>query len=201
MTNTHEDQPAFLTPSEVAKELMVSPVTVRQWAQKGMIKAISTPGGHRRYPREEVDAFIQKHMKTHQDAEINTATRKLLIVDDDDQLRTFYKVLLENKAPSITVETAIDGYDAGLKIQRFNPDTVLLDLTMPTLDGFEVCKKIKADSSTRHIRVIAMTGYPSEENINRILEAGAEQCLTKPINNNALLNTLMLTEDSRKNSG
>jgi CheY-like chemotaxis protein len=49
------------------------------------------------------------------------------------------------------------------------------------MDGFAVCQRIKQNPKTRHIRVVAMTGYPSQENVQRILNAGAEACLSKPL--------------------
>jgi len=52
---------------------------------------------------------------------------------------------------------------------------------MPTMDGFETCKSIKSDPDTENIRIICMTGFGSEENISRILELGAEDCLSKPM--------------------
>lgn len=63
---------------------------------------------------------------------------------------------------------------------------------MPGIDGYEVCKLIKSDPFTRHIRVIAITGFHTEENITRIMGAGAEACLQKPINRHELLETVGL---------
>jgi len=53
---------------------------------------------------------------------------------------------------------------------------------MPGMDGFSVCQRIKDDPATSNIRVIAMTGYTNLENVQRIMQAGAEKCLKKPIN-------------------
>jgi two-component system cell cycle response regulator len=63
---------------------------------------------------------------------------------------------------------------------------------MPGMDGFEVCRRVKNDPATATIRVIAMTGYPTEENIKRILAAGAESCMTKPVDHAELLAVLDL---------
>jgi CheY-like chemotaxis protein len=57
---------------------------------------------------------------------------------------------------------------------------------MPGINGIEVCRELKSDPSTKVIRVVAMTGYYSQENVNAILSAGAEACLKKPLDINQL---------------
>jgi len=61
---------------------------------------------------------------------------------------------------------------------------------MPGMDGFEVCKQLKEDPRTRAIRIIAMTGYPTPENMERIVNLGAEVCIQKPFTNQVLLDTI-----------
>lgn len=168
----------YLTPTEVASMLMVSPITVRQWAAKGLLKAELTLGGHRRFMRHEIERFARDHGLKLQREDGDERTR-LLIVDDDPQLVRLVTAALEDRA-DLTIETAVDGFEAGSKVQQFNPDVLLIDLMMPGLDGFEVCRRLKADPQTRGIRVIAMTGYASPENAARALDAGAEHCLAKP---------------------
>ena len=85
---------------------------------------------------------------------------------------------------------AVSGYEAGIKVYDFNPDVVLLDLMMPGIDGFQVCESLKGSSATKEIRVIAMTEYPSGENSKKLINAGAEACIPKPINKNKLLELL-----------
>jgi two-component system cell cycle response regulator len=63
---------------------------------------------------------------------------------------------------------------------------------MPGLDGFQVCERIKSDPATRHIRVIAMTGYPDPRHVERILAAGAEDCLAKPLDEERVFAALRL---------
>lgn len=168
----------YLTPTEVASLLMVSPITVRQWAAKGLLKAELTLGGHRRFMRHEIERFAREHGLRLQRQDADDRTR-LLVVDDDPQLVKLVADMLSDR-PDLAIETARDGFDAGVKVQQFGPDILLIDLKMPGLDGFEVCRRLKADPNTRGIRVIAMTGYPSPENTARALEAGAERCLAKP---------------------
>jgi CheY-like chemotaxis protein len=90
----------------------------------------------------------------------------------------------------VAVDASSDGFAAGRQVESFKPDVILLDFMMPMLNGFEVCQNIKASAHTRHVRVLAMTAYPSEDNIAAIHAAGAETCLTKPFHLNHLLDLL-----------
>lgn len=175
----------YLTPNEVAGILMVSPVTVRQWAHKGLLRAELTLGGHRRFLRTEVERFVRENGLTQAQQEPAEA-RRLLVVDDDRQLAGYIQELL-SEIDGLCTELAFDGYEAGIKVMRFRPHLVLMDLMMPGLDGFEVCRRIKMDEQTRHIRVIAMTGFRTSENVGKALAAGAEACLTKPLDASVLL--------------
>lgn len=184
---THSETPSFLTPAEVARLLLVAPVTVRQWAQRGWLKAELTAGGHRRFLRSEVEHFARaRGLTLHR----QQGGRRVLVVDDDAQLVRYLAELLQSVDGVEAVESAHDGFDAGMRVRSFQPDTILLDLMMPGLDGFEVCRLLQADPVTRSIRIVAMTGYPSEDNVQRILAAGARVCLAKPFDREQILQAL-----------
>jgi DNA-binding response OmpR family regulator len=119
------------------------------------------------------------------DADIKKA--RVLIVDDDPIITAYLHDLLESSEMNLLIEIAHDGFEAGSKIHTFSPDVVLLDLMLPGIDGFRVCSQIKSDPTTKHVRVIAITGEDSIENVSRILAAGAETCLQKPLNPRELL--------------
>ncbi len=181
---SNDDKP-YLTPSEAAKLLMVSPITVRAWAQKGLLPSETTPGGHRRFLRESVELFAKQSKTAPQRNNL-----RVLIVDDDKQVAEFLVEWLTGLDEPFVVSSAADGFEAGIKVHSFEPDIILLDLMMPRLDGFAVCRQIKADPDTSDIRVIAMTGHLSPENEQRILEAGAEVCIPKPLDIKFLLELL-----------
>lgn len=174
----------YLTPNEAAALLMVAPATLRVWADKGLLKAHTTAGGHRRFLREDVEHF--RRQREQDDPHSSNGGPRILIVDDEASLTRYLTALLEDLPGSHTA-VAGDGFTAGHLVHAFRPDVVLLDLMMDGLDGFQVCRQIKSDPATRAIRIIAMTGYPSPENIERILAAGAETCLPKPLDEDVLL--------------
>ena len=97
--------------------------------------------------------------------------------------------LLEAKLSSeyYDVLTATNGPDALEKVAAQSPDIVLLDVMMPGMDGFEVCRRIKADPLTAHIPVVMVTALTDASDRIKGLEAGADDFLSKPLNDIALM--------------
>ena len=168
----------YLTPQEAADLLMVSPVTVRQWAHKGLLGSMSTPGGHRRFARDEIERFAREHGTVMQPSVRNGL--RILIVDNDRQEATRVSELLSGMSRDLYMREAHDVFDAGRQVQSFNPHVMLLDLKMPGLDGIEVCGHLKGDPTTKAIRIIGMIGDANEKNIRGFEGAGVEVCLKKP---------------------
>lgn len=178
----------YLTPNEVAEMLMVSPTTIRQWASQGKLNSALTPGGHRRFLRADVERFSRQNNLTLplRDSDVT----RILIVDDDEEVGQLLTRLFTYSSSPVETMTATSGFEAGRLVHSFEPHVVLLDLMMPGVDGFEVCRDIKQNPTTRAIRVVAMTGYYEDANVASILDAGAEVCLSKPFKLNALLRAI-----------
>ncbi len=176
------------SPNEVAALLGVAPVTVRQWAQKGLIDARTTAGGHRRFTRAAVIGFAQRMgMTLPAEFDATAAQTRVLVVDDDRQFNGMLTALFALRFPHVAVESAFDGFEAGRAAQRFRPSIVVLDIMMPGMDGVAVCQALKSDADTAAVRVIAMTGHHTSELEQRVLAAGAEALLKKPFDTNALI--------------
>ncbi len=176
----------YLTPKEVANLLMVSPVTIRQWAQKGELKAHTTRGGHRRFLKEDVDTFAASHNMLVADAD----KIRILIVDDDTALAGFLEEFFEVNEGDFEVKVVHDGFTAGSYIHSFQPNVLLIDIMMPGVNGIEVCRYLKDNEETQHIEIIAMTGFPSKQNVDGVLKAGAKECLSKPLNTSSLIHAV-----------
>ncbi len=172
------DETQILTPNQVAEMLMVSPTAVRQWAAKGQIPAMTTPGGHRRFRLHDVIDFAKSRGMSVQNHYNATS---VLIVDDDQQYARLLMELIGVHDSQIKVRTAHDGFEAGKLVQSFKPDVMFLDLRMPTMDGFETCRRLKQDPDTESIKIICMTGFDADSDRERVIEYGAEACLKKPI--------------------
>ncbi len=187
----------YLTPTEVATMLRISPATVRLWSQRGDLAFETTPGGHRRYRLEDIFKFAHAHrINLHAD---DQQELRVLIVEDDPYIAAFLTDALLASSDQIGIETAQTGFEAGNKIHTFQPIVVLLDLMLPGVDGIEVCRSIKTDPMTQHIRVIAITGYFSDENRARMLAAGAESFLPKPLTMAELRGAIGLRQVPRRN--
>jgi putative two-component system response regulator len=186
----------YLTPNEVAEILMVSPVTVRSWAQKGLLIAKVTPGGHRRFLKSDVERFARETGVVQTDAK--PSANRILIVNDDAARTAYIRGILENSGVDFAVETAQNGFEAGIKVHTFSPDAVLLNFMFPASESFRICSLIKSEAATRHICVIAITEDMSADNITRILKAGAETFIAEPFNPQDLLGLLSHTAGLKK---
>lgn len=168
----------LMTTGEVAAHCRVSYETVDKWIKSGKLKAYTTPGRHRRIGAEDFREFLKQYNLPPLE-EAPVSRKRMLIVDDDPALVQMLSRFF-GKAYEYEVATAADGFEAGIQITKFRPELVVLDLMMPHLDGFAVCKKIKSAPETRDIRILVITGYATGENVQRALECGADCCLAKP---------------------
>jgi two-component system cell cycle response regulator len=106
---------------------------------------------------------------------------KVLVVDDNAQnleLLVEYLHTLEN----VQTSTAADGLEALEKVAQDKPDLILLDIMMPRMSGFEVCRKLKSDPETRDIPIIMVTALNELGDIERGVESGTDDFLSKPVN-------------------
>ncbi len=110
---------------------------------------------------------------------------KILIVDDEDKNFRLISAILKNL--SCVFETAKHGRDAVLKTVSFNPDLIFLDIMMPELDGYAVCKMLKDNPDTRNIPIIVVTALDDKASKLKALEAGANDFLTKPLESTEVL--------------
>ncbi len=178
---------AVFTTFEAAKLCHVSPLSIINWVNAGRIVAFRTPGGHRRIRREDLARFMRENgIPLPEELRDGSGRSRVLVVDDEASIRDIFAESLSHRSAPFDVMTAADGFEAGRLVATFRPDVVLLDLRMPGLDGFQVCRTIKSDSESAATVVIAMTGYHTEETEARIVECGAVRCLAKPIEPSAV---------------
>ena len=85
------------------------------------------------------------------------------------------------------VVSAVNGEEALLRVHEEKPDLVLLDIMMPKMSGFEVCKRLKGDPTTRDILVVMVTALNETSDVERAAECGTDDYLPKPVDRNALV--------------
>ncbi|MDB4557407.1 response regulator [Pirellulales bacterium] len=109
-----------------------------------------------------------------------TETSRILIADDNEPNRELLEVYLADI--DCVIATAVDGHDTLGKVASFNPDILLLDIMMPKLSGFEVCQQLKSNPATRQIMVLMVTALGELGDIERAVESGTDDFLSKPVN-------------------
>jgi CheY-like chemotaxis protein len=113
------------------------------------------------------------------------APKTILLVDDMETVLLFEKTML--KGSGITLRTAKNGALALKEIAQSPPDLILLDVIMPELDGIETCRRIKQDEKTRHIPVVMVTTKGEPEMVQKAIDAGCNDFITKPLDKTELL--------------
>ncbi len=118
-------------------------------------------------------------------AESEADRQAVLVVDDNAQNLELLEVYMED-LPEVRVITATNGLEAMEKVTQESPDLVLLDIMMPKMSGFEVCRRIKNDPKTRDIVVVMVTALNETGDIERAAECGTDDYISKPIDRRAL---------------
>lgn len=111
--------------------------------------------------------------------------KRILIVDDDHEMSNALRRVLVNQK-KYEVDVAYDGLAAEAKFAEFKPHLILLDLRMPGMDGLEVCVRLRKDPAGQDVRIIVVSGALDMDCVERFMEAGANDYLTKPFRNEFL---------------
>ena len=191
MTRTETD---FYTIPQAAQIFRVNRVTLWRWIKAGRLTAHQMPTGHYRIRGDDLRRFLNEKL-SFIDLKTDTQAIGVLVVDDDALFRKLIKKFLSDGR--FAVEGAANGFEAGLKILKHQPSLLILDLYMPEMDGFEVCRTIRNDTHLSALKIIAVTGYSSAEVQQRIIDLGADRYLEKPIEKKGLLrciNELLVKE-------
>ncbi len=105
--------------------------------------------------------------------------RSVLVVDDEPMARSMLRLILVRAG--FEVREAEDGKAALSEVDRSLPDLMILDIMMPGIDGFEVCKRLRADENTNRLPIIMLSAKTDTESVKRGLNLGANKYLTKPV--------------------
>lgn len=127
-----------------------------------------------------------------------TAEQTVLLVDDNAQNLELLEVYMED-LPEVRVVTARNGLEAMTMVAEESPELILLDIMMPKMSGFEVCKRIKSDPKTRDIIVVMVTALNETSDIERAAECGTDDYISKPIERKAFVGLVrnLLTAKAR----
>lgn len=188
-----------LKPSEIALYCDVHQRTVSRWIAQGQLKGHKLPGrGNYRVLLNDFILFLQAQnmpMPTEllNNTNLNlepvdtTLNKRILIIDDETEIRNAIRRVLTKGG--YVIDTATDGFQAGVKILRDKPNLITLDLSMPGLDGFDVLTFIRAQPEIADIKIVVISGL-SDTELQKALLLGANAVLPKPFDNTQLISTI-----------
>lgn len=183
-----------LKPSEIAQYCDVHQRTVSRWIANGQLKGHKLPGrGNYRVLVEDFISFLHRQSmpmpeqllledaKLHDDA---TEKKRILIIDDEAAMRNAVRRALRSTAHDII--SAQDGFQAGVKIIAEQPDLIILDLSMPGLDGFDVIQFIRQRPELASLKILVLSGLAPAD-LAEAVRLGANDAIAKPFDNADLL--------------
>jgi len=164
------------TTHDISRLLQVNPRSVINWIEQKRLPSYRTPGGHRRVRRDDLLAFLRKHQIPTPSSLVDGKFR-ILIVDDQEEVVNLLKTHLQRQG-SYEVISASNGISAMIEVGRVKPDLLILDVMIPGVDGIEVCRRIKADSTNKTAIIGISSTAESEKDV---LQAGADVFMPKPL--------------------
>ena len=137
--------------------------------------------GHRRIKKSDLENFMKSQGIPIPEEKDEGLRKKILVVDDDLIIVESIVQALEEDKFDYEVISASDGFEAGLQVNHFHPDLLILDIMMPDIKGYEVCKKIKQNEKTKNTKIIVLSAYLDDDKFAQMKENGADVCFSKPI--------------------
>ena len=166
------------TTGEAAKICKVSQQTIIRCFDSGQLKGFRVPGTRfRRIPRDQLFAFMKDNGIPTEALE--SGKRKVLIVDDDEELVELLKDTFERDG-RFDIRTANNGFDAGMLVKEFRPDLVVLDVMLPDINGREVCVRVRSDSTLDEVKIVCISGMVEADKVADLKAAGANDFVQKP---------------------
>ena len=176
------------TTGEAAEICKVSQQTIIRCFDSGRLQGFRVPGSKfRRIPRAELLRFMRTN-DIPTDV-LESARKRILVVDDDEQIVELFVDVL-GRDDRFEVKTASTGYDAGLLTEQFKPHLILLDYMLPDINGNLVCDRIRANPDFIKTKIIIVSGVVNREEIDELLQSGADDFMKKPFNINELVGRL-----------
>ncbi|MGB2953268.1 MAG: response regulator [Gaiellaceae bacterium] len=173
--------PDWLTLGQAARYLGVAQSTIRKWSDQQRIPTFKTPGGHRRYRRNDLQLFLERSGR----GSIGDEKPLILIVDDDERLREYVRVNLEMEG--YTVREAADAEEGLAVLEEVSPDLILLDVMMPRVDGWEMLSRLQERHGVGTIPVVMFSGKVDEDSMREATARGAQGFIGKPFDPGQLI--------------
>ena len=170
-----------LTVSQASAYCNVSVETVIKWLDTDRLRAQKTEDGHRLIGKEDLDRLLKELGLPRPGVAKREEKKRILVVDDDRIIVETLVQALEEDKYGYDVYSAADGFEARLQIAHFKPDLLILDIMMPDIDGYEVCRKIKSDPAGKGTKIIVLSAYLDAQAFEQMRKYGADACFSKPL--------------------
>jgi len=172
---------SYLTTGEAARLCAVDPRTIARWMDAGLMRSHRTGGGRRRVLRSVLLSFMRARGMPLPDRAERTDRARIAVIDDDPLVVKALLRVLARIVPGADYRSAHDGFLAGALLASFRPDLVLLDVVMPGISGVEVCEHIRSTPDLAGAAIIIVSGHLTDKLRARLATAGADRCMTKPL--------------------
>lgn len=180
----------IFTTGEAAHICKLSQQTIIRCFDSGKLQGFRVPGSRfRRIPREVLINFMRENEIPLD--RLEGGKQRILVVDDDPQIvELFVDVLSQDKR--FDIKTAATGYDAGVLSEQFKPHLMILDYMLPDINGNVVCKTVRDNPNLSGMIIVMVSGVVNQDEIDGLLEAGANEFVKKPFNIEKLLDRIRL---------
>lgn len=171
---------------EVANMCGVVNQTAINWIRGGYLKAFNTPGGQYRVYKDDLINFIETRGMRIPEGLLNSVEteanwKSVIIIDDDLGLNNAISAYITKNITNLNVYQSFDGFDAGAQLVEKKPGFVLLDLSLPGVNGQEICKRIKTDPAFGKPYIIVITALDNPSLEAEMLSLGADKFFRKPL--------------------
>lgn len=183
---------SVLSTWEAGRYCNVSPYTIRNWVERGILAAYTTPGGHRRIRREDLDAFLeQHHMPSPRDFE--TGDRRILLLEGEPRSRRNTARLLRAAVDGISVQAPDDPFTAGTLLHAFAPQLVIFDLDDRRVDWRAAVVTLGRTPGLGRTRTAGLSATTTVVLVEEAQRRGLLEVLTKPVTAESVRELMRLT--------
>ena len=189
MSKKSDEKSVVYSALKVARICGVVNQTSINWIKNGHLKAFKTPGGQFRvYPDDLVEFMKMRDMRIPEEVVAQcknnskeTKKIKILFVDDDESFNNVSVSLLQKSLPDAEIYQAYDGFEAGSMAVKKMPDCLILDLSLPGVDGIKICRTISTSDAFGKPQIIIVTAMEDEETEKTCRDLGVKYYFRKPV--------------------
>jgi CheY-like chemotaxis protein len=179
-----------LTTGDIARPCHVTTNAVKKWIRTKNLPASRTPGGHFRILVRDFESFLDGRRR-HDERGVDGYRRmRVLLVHHNPKARETVAGALSEPQLGLSIATASDGYEALIAIGRLQPELLILDLTTPRVDGFELCRLLKSHPGTRNMAIVLLAERNGPRGLETSSACPVEAVLRHPVRLPELLGTI-----------